>query len=397
MKGPFSRHSVSDWISVPAEPPSPRRTEISAAPEELFCPRCHGPLIDARSLGLCQSCGYCRSLEKGSELSKLPGNVPRWITWLGLLQFCQMLGLVPVWAWGVLTAVLAVLPVCYLVNQQLPVDCPQRTYWSTTQLGLGLAAVLAAQVWALVFLRKQGERVGLTDLLSPSHLWYLTLRWVPRTNGAIALAGGGVTAALTAVLWIGGLSYWLSIEDAEEHEPPTIQANLKQENVEPNLEKKVEELWARALKRQEKRKTAEQPRRRIPSSPIIPAETASRLETPSRSPTERPVPEDRPDMRCVITGYILDGTGELTGLSVATLREGKLISAGVVHPDLSVEARGELLKRLSVQRRNTPAIDAGPLQAVWVNPVVLCTVSHSGADDQGQFVEPALKEVIDDE
>jgi hypothetical protein len=390
VKEPFSDDADSVWKTIPTPAPSLEQTTKLADSDELFCPRCSAPLIDAPGLGLCQSCGYCRSLEEGIEQPKETIKAPRWVLQLGLLQFWLLLGRIPIWGWGVLAATVAVLMICYVADHRLPVDSPQRAYWSTIQLGVGLAAILAAQVWALIFLRKQRERVGVMDLLCPSNLWYLILRWVPHTNGAISLAGGGATAALTAVLWIGGLSYWLVIDDSNDGELHFGKASLKPEDESANRDKKVGGLWGLATKNKDKRNAP----RESPAPRTTPPETTSGA---GESPSERPDPAKTEAARCVITGYVLDDAGELTGLVVATSKEGKLTSAGVVRPNLTPEERRGLLKRLSAQHRDDPAVDGGPKKAQWVNPVVLCTVKHAGTDKEGQFVKAALDEVIDEE
>jgi hypothetical protein len=250
MKGPIPRDRLADCKLVPAETP-PRRA--IASDDELFCPRCRNPLIDARGLGLCQACGYCRSIEE--ECLPPGARLPRWMTRFGLVPFGELLARMPAWVWGVVAAVLAVLPICHVADRRLPADSPQRAYWSTIQLGLGFLAVLAAQVWTLVFLRKQRERVGTIDLVFPSHLWYLAFRRVPDTNGAIGLAGGGVAAMLAAVLWVGGLSYWLRMDTAPPDNRSFPGTSQKDKDEKSPLGNPVEGLWGRSPKKQEEKKT----------------------------------------------------------------------------------------------------------------------------------------------
>jgi hypothetical protein len=251
MKGPIPRDPRAEGKRVPAEKTPPSRKTVFD--DELFCPRCRNPLIDARGLGLCQACGYCRSIEE--ECMPRGARLPRWMTRLGLVPFAELLGRMPAWVWGIVAAVVAVLPVCHVADRRLPAESPQRAYWSTIQLGLGLLAVLAAQVWTLVYLRKQRDRVGLIDLVFPSHLWYLAFRRVPDTNGAIGLAGGGVAAMLAAVLWVGGLSYWLRMDAAPPHDRSSPGASQKDKDEKSPLGNPVEGLWGRSPKRQEEKKT----------------------------------------------------------------------------------------------------------------------------------------------
>ena len=377
MKGSIPRDPRADGKRIPADKPSPSRQ--TASDDELFCPRCRNPLIDARGLGLCQACGYCRTIVE--ECMPRTAFAPRWLARLGLLQCWELLDRMPAWVWGVLAAVVAVLPVCHVADRRLPLDSPQRAYWSTIQLGLGLLAILAAQVWTLVYLRKHRYHLGLIDLVFPSHLWYLAFRRVPDTNGAIGLAGGGVAAMLAAVLWVGGLSYWIQTNEFEQEDEVFAGTSHKEKFQRTPLGKFVDGLRERVRKRPEEKKRVGSGPPPDPPPPVTPT-----------APTDPP-PDNRPAVRCIITGYVLNAAGELDSLLLGTLRNGKLTGAGFVRPDLTPEARAELLKRLSAQRRANPAVDGQSAQAIWVNPVIECEVRHSGTDDQGRLVEPALKEV----
>src|SRR5262249_36032173 len=79
-------------LDSPAAPPAPSPESV---PAEASCPRCGSRLISPESLGLCQTCGYCRSLqESGARIrvaSQQPGSQQR----PSLVQFFESLGRLP--------------------------------------------------------------------------------------------------------------------------------------------------------------------------------------------------------------------------------------------------------------------------------------------------------------
>ena len=80
MAVPVSGKKPSSNVAIPPPPPlapapplpTGSHTEnsfVGAAPDAV-CPKCGGKLISPESLGLCEDCGYCRSLADETVLKK---------------------------------------------------------------------------------------------------------------------------------------------------------------------------------------------------------------------------------------------------------------------------------------------------------------------------------------
>jgi hypothetical protein len=208
MQGPFSARRDRQTYTQPAttvqEPPRP-----TVAVPDSACPRCDTPLIDPERLGLCPGCGYCRALAQAPPLLTGPRAAPCWASALGLVGFWQRFRLLPVGTWLILGAALTVLPLSYLADRNLPTGSRERALWSSVQVGVGAAVLLLGQAWTLRLLWARQERASLFAVLFPLRLWPQAVRWLPDTREALCLTGGGLATVLAAVLWVGGLAYWV--------------------------------------------------------------------------------------------------------------------------------------------------------------------------------------------
>jgi hypothetical protein len=214
MHGPFSARRAHAAHPTPGDPPATATEEpprLVATLPGRPCPRCETPLIDPDSLGLCPRCGYCRSLAQAPPLQTVPRAAPRWASALGLVGFWQLLCLLPAGTWLVLGATLTVLPLSYLADHRLAAASRERAVWSAVQLGVGVAVMLAGQAWTFSLLRLRRERVSLVSVLFPLELWPTAFRWLPDTREALCLTAGGLATILSAVLWVGGLMYWVRL------------------------------------------------------------------------------------------------------------------------------------------------------------------------------------------
>ena len=379
MKGQFLHPNSLARPSV-SESQAETDPDALAALAELRCPRCRGLLTDPKGLGLCSACGYCRSLAETAPSQEGPAQSKGGLGTLG-----RVLGALPPWVWLVLIPVAAVLPICLAADRELPAGSPQRAVWGAAQFGLGLLALVAGQVWALLFLRRHQEAVEALDLLSPFKLWSLAFRWLPQTSGALALASGGLTAVLASLLWIGDLSTSLAREEPSRSDQQTGQEARRQADRKAASRKGADRLRRWELKSQKRQDPGGEE-----TSPVKPVGTSRPPASSGESSPSRQV------ARCVVIGYILRGDGELASLVLATRRDDKLTDAGVVAVALGAELRAKLLARLADQRRPDPVVEGSTRLAVWVNPVVLCEVRHSGVDTNGRLIEPSLKEIAEE-
>jgi hypothetical protein len=101
----------------------------------------------------------------------------------------------------------------------------ERAAWATVQIAGGLLMILAAQFLALVRLAPEDEKLNFRDALLPFRLWGLVFRRLPALRLSVWLAGWGISLILSAVILIGGLSYWMKFLPQAKNRPgPTSAA-----------------------------------------------------------------------------------------------------------------------------------------------------------------------------
>jgi hypothetical protein len=206
-------------------PPAPSLgQQASAANEEgapddgatsvPVCPRCQAKLINPASLGLCPGCGYCRLLEEGKEKDKEKAKKPkkrRRISLLGLVEFCELLAHIPAWFCILLIGLGTIVYLSYRADAYLAPQSPARTWWSMTQLILGIMLFLGAQLWALALVAPYEERLG---LVFSTRLWRATFRRLPETRWPVWLLCWSLAAIVLDLAVIGGLSEEISAASA---------------------------------------------------------------------------------------------------------------------------------------------------------------------------------------
>lgn len=372
---------------VPAAGPAP--PPLKADPD-VNCPRCRTVLTDPYGIGHCPRCGYCRSLEvEGVAVLAAAGKHRRWTLTLRGLQ--QALRSTPVIFLAVLVALLAVVPLAIMADRRFPAGSRERALWSTGHLVCGVLLLLAGQAWAITILKRLRELVGWGDLLSPTHLWGLAVRRLPATGWPVGLGASGVVAILSAVIWVGGLSYWFRLDPTPDSEDP-VAAKEAAERRKEARERDDLKRTVRRLVDQGSRPAA--PADRLPDSPVAAGKTPLPGSSESQSTATYTGGDARPTTTCVIVGFVPASAGREPGLVLATLREGKLSFAGVVRDRVSQKT--ELLDRLSKLGTSRPIIDGPGIDAVWIRPEVFCEVHQSGTDANGRLVEPKMKGLVED-
>jgi hypothetical protein len=172
----------------------------------LSCPRCQGKLTDPKGLGLCQACGYCRSLEEDRERMPLPkpgSTAPRG-SLLGLVECCRMLARLPGWVWVLGGGTAAIVLLTAAAGQLLPRLGLDDYLWGTVAMAVGGVMLLGAQVAALLAMAPHDERLSGKDLFLPARLWSLTVKHLPATRWQVWLWVWGLALIIGARCFIGG-------------------------------------------------------------------------------------------------------------------------------------------------------------------------------------------------
>jgi hypothetical protein len=352
------------------ETPAPIHRECESADDpQPPCPRCGGKLVNPEGLGWCPRCGYCKSLVEDSAQGALPSAPPsRQASPLGIVEFGALLGNVPSWLRITLAGVAGVTLISTAANYSLADESFARALWSSLQVVLGLLAVLAAQVWCLFLLAPTDGSLGPKDLILSFRLWGLVLKQLPDMRRQVWVGSWGATAVASAVLIVGGFSYWAQFYKPKKYVDKSLLSAIKDAvpaNEKASLTESIEDF-------------------------------ASKQDLTKQKKDDKAKNVPRVITQCAIIGYTVDEDKMISGLLVGRLDRDKLRYAGVVKRGFTPESSKELVERLKPLERPTPFFPNLSLSAVWVQPEVFCEIQQAGFDDFGYFKDPSFEGLLED-
>jgi len=322
------------------------------------CPKCGARLISPDSLGLCQNCGYCRSLEEGGGASRGTDNNGKVaVATDSAAALWQMLRVLPRWTWVLTGGAALILGVSIVGDALLPADSLPRALCSTTQLAGGLLLIIGTQIYGVLRVSAKDASVGGQEFFffSP-RLWKLIVRELPATRWLVYLESWGATLALAAVVIVGGFSYW-----SQYYRPRSF----------------VDEDLRKAAEGQEQGKPLGDP-------------LAIKGLPNAGQPGDDLKNDPRPTTQCAIIGYVPDDEGLPTALVLARLNEGKLVYCGTVKRGFLPKEAEELRDLLAKSVRAEPLIKGLKQEAVWVKAGNYCDVHQSGVDTSGLLIDPSF-------
>jgi hypothetical protein len=328
------------------------------------CEKCEAPL-KSDVVTICRKCGWYPSLgmfvevdpnwETSDETDSVVAPAPQKShlrVWLELL---------PRWSWLIIGTALAVVAESVAVRLATPTGSSIRTFWSLSQLILGIVTFIACHIFNFIVLAADDADFGVMDmLLKPLKLWIRAVHELPKRLWVSNTAANGIVAAVMSVLVIGGIPY-------ERFWDWGFDAPVKQELMGAVMDR-VKEL--------DKGDGADSLEDAIGDF----AGTADGL-TNGATPEK---PREKAD--CVILGYQLDKDGRLSALVLGTTHLGRLVHAGSVAPKMSERELSELLQLLSSNRTSEPLIMVESDRTMWVKPKFTCRVSYT-ENKKGQLSE----------
>jgi hypothetical protein len=353
--------SQETTVAAAAEPPAE-----SSSTTEASCPRCGGKLISPDSLGWCPKCRYCRSLEEDAPQFDLVNKVAAKTSPLGMMEFMDLFSKLPQWSWVLGVGALLIVIISLASKFVLPATCLGRALWSTIQLGIGLLGLLAAQVWALIVLAPEDDRLGPKDLFLATRLWSLTLKRLPQMARQVWVGAWSVSAMVCAVLLVGGLSYW-----ARYYKPQRL------------AEKNLIAAAAALARGKESAKDL-----------VESVEDFAAKQDLTKNKEEKKPPVKQEKIQCVILGYILGPEKELAEVVLGVLHNDEIRYAGRVKNGFSQDNSAELLARLKPLTMESSLIPGLRFQAIWVKPQLFCEILQSGYDDFGHLKDPKFSGLL---
>jgi hypothetical protein len=374
-------------LTLPAEPvggtplPAPAAREPaagttpspSAPAAAVGCPNC-GNLESWGRSSWCPQCGFYPRLGISVEpaLAARKEDVP------APKSPVEMWARIPVWGRVLCGGVLAIFVMSLLIRLGTAPQGFARSLLGVLQLAVGMGFFLTLHAVAVLMASMKSNRLGFIDaILHPFEVWRPTLQELPRTARCVCLASWGLTAALCAVVVIGGIR-WSAIVDDWGFKKRAA-ANLADEIRKSLGEKAREEAGADNLNDAVKNLGGEG------DSGTEGSETAAE--------------ESELDMltsECVVIGYNLDhSTGNVSELLLGSVVEGELKYVGSVTEGIPENIQQQLAERLPTLERKTAVIKC-PHAAVWVKPVISCMAGFKSWTENKQMQQPVFKELLAD-
>jgi hypothetical protein len=321
------------------------------------------------TLAACYECGYSRSggSPEPSEAETPPEKRS------DAEEFFAAVGKLPAWVWILSFGVLVIAGASVAANHVLPNYSYRRALWTTVELGIGVVALFAAQIW-LLFLLSSEDGLGPMDIIYPFRLWSASFGKLSRTNRPLCLGSWALTAAICSVMFVGGLGYWLPGK-----RPVQLNSASSGDGFTPNDTDLVD--LEDAL-----------------NEAIRPENVASADVGPQDPEDEA---DDRLVARCVVIGYTIAEKGGLDSVVLGLETKTGLRFVGVVRKGLKPEVSKKLLDQLTGMTQKEPGAVNGvtakmTVNATWVKPTISCAVSQSGISaSKGTLVNPRFKNLLD--
>jgi hypothetical protein len=357
-------------------PPGKPRVESPHAPvvnPSHYCPRCGGLLKFPETIGACMVCGYSRVQPVGGRVSPqtlTPGLRPGSTS--ETLETFRWMSKLPGWFWVLLMGSVVIIGGGILANWWLPHTASggahprltARTMISTITLALAIPGILITQVWVLFCVALKDARVEFLDAINPIRAWGLAISRLPATRHPLCSACWCWSAVLTALFLVGGMDYWMPSKHksfrikTKEFVKAIIGLRLDEDSDDEELDE---------------------------SEPLPP-------------PPKEVDPDSRPTLTCTIIGYLTNPEeGGLNGILVAIKKEdGKLQYAGIVQAGLSgkkAEWIRDKLSRYVTSKRPLEGVEVE--NAIWVKPVLTCTIHQAGVAASGLLLEPSFGELVE--
>ncbi|HEV3118363.1 MAG TPA: hypothetical protein VGY58_15040 [Gemmataceae bacterium] len=341
------------------KPPSAEAPAAELEPFEAPCPRCGGKLVNPQNLGWCPKCGYCRSLvEDAPQALRAEAAPVQPPSPLGVREFTELLSRMPQWLRVLLAGVVAIAMFSILARLALPMNTLARAIFCTLELMLAVIGLILAQAWALMRIAPEEDALGAKDIILAGRLWGLAFKRLPEMRKQVWMGSWCVTAGISAVLLVGGFSYW-----AQFYRPKKLAS------------KDLVGAVADAAEGEDKSL----------GDSVQDFANSQDLTKPKDGDKDTPKEDTRPTVQCVVIGYTVENK-QLTGLLVATVDNNRLTYAGTVKQGFDEEQSKEILQLLATAVRPDPLIKGLKMPAIWVKPEVFCEVHQSGKDREGRLI-----------
>ncbi|MEM6329776.1 MAG: hypothetical protein AAF790_05960 [Planctomycetota bacterium] len=276
------------------------------------------------------------------------------------------LRMIPAWAWVIAASGVAVLTASVAVRFGIT-DEAVRSSWSVAQLLIGLCTMLGCHVAVFIVTAMDDPDSGIADVIvKPTSGWRKLLAAMPRKH---LLANAFCTAAaavLGSVVIIGGIPYD-QLWQWNIKEPPKKNLLGAIANAAPaggGEEMGMEEAMGAFAE-------------------DAAVKGGGKAGPGNRSQSAAPLKRKKID--ALILGYQSDRNSQISTLFIATEVNGRLLYAGRVTPELSLDEGLELLDDLRRFPSPRPTVTAPDEATAWVKPRFTCRVSYDKRVESGRL------------
>ena len=120
----------------------------------------------------------------------------------------------PAWTKILCTGILAIVVESIFISVATSADSLVRSVWGVLQFVMGLGVFLMFHTISAAKASMTNNRIGFLDaLLHPVEAWRPTVDGLPQTARRIWLAAWGFTAAICAMVIVGGIRYSALVDD----------------------------------------------------------------------------------------------------------------------------------------------------------------------------------------
>lgn len=289
----------------------------------------------------------------------------------------EALARLPKWAYVLAAGVVTIFVVSVTIRVVTPDDSLARSLWSLAQLAIGGGTFIVVHCYAFLRAGMKSDGYNFADvIIHPIDVWRPTFQELPTTARRIWAGTWGLTAAICAMLIIGGIRYSALTDDWGFRQRP------KQ-----NLMKKIkDQMLANA-------KDAEEGADNLNDSI---KDFAGDDDAKKKAAKKKEGELDMLSADCVIVGYNVDSdTGEIRDLVLATVVDDKLQYAGTVTGNIPPEMQVQLQEKLRGIAREQPFLKV-PVAAKWVKPVITCRTSFKSWSENKRMQQPIVTELLAD-
>jgi len=357
------------------------------------CPRCHTTEPWGHD-SWCPNCGFYPSVDSDGI------NDDSWQDQIPVeeepVPEGNLFASLPAWFWIMMGGAASILVAGLGVRTQAAQQESLRGTIALSTLGIGFTAIGVAHLLALIYAMKHDRRVRLTDaMVAWFTIWQPTITQLPASRGRVWSLSWGVTSLITAVLIIGGIDYNAPFRtdgptQTKSHGNKAIQAvtgaakAAGQQNPADNMKQALGQLSDPNMMSESG--GAGSMKDAVNGLTGTPEELAGLTADEQEAANEA--------MLCVVYGMLMDDQETPAGFLFAGKADSRYQHIAAINAeDLPARDYKRLATRLSRRIRNDSAIPSS-LDAVWVDPVLVCRIRYVRQNEDGTVLGPEFESIV---